>query len=195
MTVIYIRAARTRGYLRIGVSDGEKEHSFTVSESEYKAAGSPLSRDNLTRESYNTLFIADMRYNARLRATRILSYGDNSEKRLTEKLVFSGISRDVATEVTHEMVSLGYINSERQLERLVTSEVNIKLNGPRKIIPRLVAKGYSRSDIQNMIDELLRQGIIDFDAAREKLIKSKLGDDADSEEIKKLLYKNGYSVC
>ena len=54
MTVIYIRKAKARGYLRIGVSAEEKSE-FTVSESDYRDADSPSVGDILTRDALSLL--------------------------------------------------------------------------------------------------------------------------------------------
>lgn len=195
MTVIYIREAKARGYLRIGLSDEEKIE-YTVSEADYRDADSPAVGDYLTRDALSLLKNADMRYKARMRALRILSLGDNSEKMLMLKLMRAGASHDIASEVVEEMVKLGYVNSQRQLERLIIYEVNEKLHGPRKLLPRLIAKGYSRDEVARVMNDLALDGEIDFEAAKMRLIeKHRLDIESDEEEIKKLLYKNGYSVC
>ncbi len=190
MKVVYIKPSSAKGYLRIGVLDGEKNLSFTVAEREYADAGSVLPGDSLDAELLSALKLADERYRARTKALRVLSYGDNSEGMLMRKLTAAGISRGVACEVVSEMVALGYINSRRQLEKLVSSEVNIKNSGPRKLIPKLVSKGYKKSEVEEVIDDLISRGEIDFDEAKERLLQ-----DASEEEYKKILYKNGYSVC
>lgn len=194
MTVIYIRKAKARGYLRIGVSAEEKSE-FTVSESDYRDADSPSVGDILTRDALSLLKNADMRYKARMRALRILSFGDNSEKMLKIKLMRMGASREVCDEVAAEMVDRGYVDSHRQLERLIVYEANEKLHGPKKILPRLIAKGYSREDISAVMDSLIERQEIDFNESKERLIEKHRIDREDEEEIKKILYKNGYSVC
>ena len=195
MTVVFIKRAKSKGYIRIGVESGAEKFDFTVSESEYCEAGSPTLRENLTRDTFGALRIADMRYRARLKALRVLSYGDNSEKMLARKLSSAGISSDIISETVDEMLSLGYINSARQIERLVLNEVNLHHYGPLKIIPKLIAKGYKKSEISEVIRSLTEKGEIDFDKSKERLIASSLDADADGEQIKKLLYKNGYYVC
>ena len=195
VTVIYVRPGNTKGYIRVGVKSDEEKHDFSVSESEYRDAGSPMSGDDLTQDSFEELYLADMKYRAKLKALRILSYGDNSERTLARKLSLSGISADIVRETVCEMVSLGYVNSERQIEKLILNEVSLHCHGPRKIMMKLMSKGYSKSEIQKVMDRLLESGEIDFDAAAQRLLKNKLPTDADSEDIKKLLYKNGYYVC
>ena len=160
-----------------------------MSEREYADAGSPLVSDDLTRDTVSSLKLADMRYTARMKALRILEYGDNSERMLIIKLNRAGISRAIAEEISREMVMRGFINDRRQLERLILNEVKM-LRGPMKFIPKLISKGYSKSDIEIVIDTLTENGEMDIDAARQELLL-KAGD-LSFEEQAKLLYKNGF---
>ncbi len=194
LTVIYIKEAASKGYLKIGVSDGEEKRYFVISTKEYEEIGTPNLREDLTRDTISQLEHCDTLYRAKLKAMRILSYGDNSTRTLIRKLKLAGFTNEVATVICEEMVSLGYINTSRQLERLITGAVNISNLGKRKIIPKLIAKGYDKKDIEAAIEKLLSVGEIDFSLARERLI-SRLGENASEDMIKKVLYKNGHNVC
>ena len=189
MNVINVRAARTKGYIKLRVSDGEENTDLIVSEREYAEAGSPQPSENLTREALSALLLADMRYRASLKALRILEYGDNSERMLVIKLRRAGISREIAAETAREMVMRGFVNDRRQLSRLILAEVR-RLQGPQKFIPKLISKGYSRSDIEIVLDELSDSGELDLDAAREELLSRY--PDLSYEERARLLYKNGF---
>ncbi len=195
MKITYIRPSKEKGYLTVGISDGEEKLRLSVRERDHRECGAPLTGDNLTRDTLYALKASDEEYRARKKALNILSFGDNSEKMLEYKLSRAGIGRECAKGIVREMVSLGYINNERQLDSLISNLVNVSNLGKMKIIPKLSAKGYSRSDIEARIDELVLRGEIDFELARARLIEKRLPPDADEEEIKKLLYKNGFSVC
>lgn len=190
MKVIYVRPSNSKGYLRIGIECGEEKIPLTVSEREYADCGSLLTGDAIDSDALTALKMADERYRACVKALRVLSYGDNSEGMLMRKLQMAGISRDIAEEVVSEMVSRGYINTRRQLEKLVANEVNLRNSGPMKLIPKLISKGYKKSEIVEAIDTLTSRGEIDFDAAKERLLRGVAED-----EVKKVLYKNGYTVC
>ena len=194
MKVTYVRAAKTKGFLNLGIETEEGVVKFSLSERDYSRLGAPLSGDVLTDDVYEELMLLDMRYKAKRRALNILSYGDNSERALTMKLIRAGVKSDIARDVTEEMVRLGYVNKSRQLEKLIINEVNLRNTGPCKLIPKLIAKGYSHSDIEAKIDELSELGEISFDQAKKRLIE-RLPEGADAEEIRKTLYKNGYSIC
>ena len=195
MKVIYIRDSGSKGYLRIGLSDGDKKYDLTVSESEYREAGALLVGDYVNETMYDMLTLADTRYRSRLYALRMLAYADNNEKSITRKLVARSIPFSIATETAREMVSLGYVNEHNQLAKIICEEVNRKLTGPNKLRPKLMAKGYKASDIDAVIDELIADGEIDFQLSKERLIEKKLSRGATKEEKNKLLYKNGYEIC
>ena len=144
MKVIYVKEAASGGYLKIGIlSDGERR-SFVLSTEQYKEIGEISVGDFVTRDTLSSLEYCDTQYRATLKAMRILSYGDNSEVMLKRKLKLAGFSSDTIEEVTDKMLSLGYINVTRQLDRLISVAVNTNNLGKRKIIPKLIAKGYRR---------------------------------------------------
>ncbi len=190
MKVIYIRDSSNRGYLRIGLSDGEKKLEYTVSEKEYRELGSPLTGDVFF--DTEKLSECDMRYRAKLYALRILSFGDNSEQALKRKLIARSISPKIAMEIAAEMVRLGYVDEHRQLHRLIEVEANLRLSGRDKLFPKLISKGFSRDKIESVLDNLISHGIVDFEKNKRILIEKKLGADASDEEVRKLLYKFGY---
>ena len=195
MKILYVRASNSRGYTVIGLlsETGEKE-SYTVSDSYFMSLG--LCEGALIDE--HTLLNVkgeDEVYRAKKKALSILSYADNSRLSLYTKLLRAGFSKDVSESTVELMCSLGYINENERLERLISDEVNLRLTGRRKLIPKLIAKGYKHSDIERVIEELLRLEKIDFKASARELVRRKLGENPSSEEVKKLLYKNGYYVC
>ena len=181
-----------QGYVSITVSEPEGNKKYTVRVSAYEELGMPCRGTELDGEAMDLLFRADEYYRAKRAALSILSYGDNNERTLHTKLRARSISGGVAAEVVREMVSLGYIDEVRQLRRLITEDANRKLLGPRKIIPRLMAKGYSLSDVKKEFTALTDSGEIDIDKNKELLLSKYLGESRDPEETKKLLYKYGY---
>ncbi len=192
--IIYIKEAKAKGYLIIGVlCEGEKK-AYAVLAAEYSACGSPIRGDILDFDTIARFSASNESYKAMKKALSLLSYTDNSEKNLRLKLMRAGFSRDVAEEATMEAVRLGYINEDAQLERIILHEVNMKLTGPMKLIPKLAAKGYSVSDIKRVVSRLSDMGEIDFAANRERLINEKLPDDFESDEKYKLLRKYGYKT-
>ena len=181
-----------QGYICITVSIYGENRRYIVRISVYEEIGMPHKGDVIDEDALYALTLGDEYYRAKRAALSILSYGDNNEKTLHTKLRTRGISDEVATDVVHEMVSLGYIDEHRQLERLITEEANRKLHGPRKIVPRLLSKGYRSSDIRSVLYSLCDSGEIDLAENKERMLDKHLGDSRDTEEVKKLLYKYGY---
>ena len=181
-----------QGYICITVSIDGENRRYIVRISVYEEIGMPHKGDVIDEDALYALTLGDEYYRAKRAALSILSYGDNNEKTLHTKLRTRGISDEVATDVVHEMVSLGYIDEHRQLERLITEEANRKLHGPRKIVPRLLSKGYRSSDIRSVLYSLCDSGEIDLAENKERMLDKHLGDSRDTEEVKKLLYKYGY---
>ena len=181
-----------QGYFAITVCEASGNRKYTVKATVYTDIGSPCRGDELSDEALEALKCADEYYRAKRAALSILSYGDNNEKTLHTKLRARSISDTMAAEVVREMVSLGYIDEQRQLSRLITEEANRKLLGPRKIVPKLISKGYSMSDIREALAGLVDTGEVDFDKNRELLLEKHLGLTEDSEEMRKLLFKYGY---
>ncbi len=193
MKLSFVKASRSKGYLVLGLIDSGEKHIYTVSESAYSEIGSPYPPCEIDGGMLESICFADECYRAKSIALRLLSYADNNERSLITKLVSRGIGREVARDTVAEMIKLGYVNEKRQLERLILKEANGSLAGPKKLIPKLMAKGYSRADIDSVIDMLCEAGEIDFQKNKEELIAKKVTRGATEEEISAILYKNGYS--
>lgn len=192
ITLRSIREIGDKGLLSLAIG-GEESANYTVNAVLYAEIGSPSVGDALTDEQIYTIREYDEYFRAKKKALSILAYADNNRRNLALKLSKAGFPRELCDRVVSEMVSLGYIDEKRQLERLITVEANGKLRGPLRIIPALVNKGYSSSDIRAVMHELTESGEVDFRKNAKALLDKKLPV-ADPEEKKKFLYKNGYKV-
>ena len=190
----FVRVSKDSSLLSLGIIEGEESARYTVNPALYAEIGSPNVGDELSTEQLSAVKYADELYRARKKALSLLAFADNNERNLRMKLSRAGFSREMAEGVCSEMVSLGYINEKKQLERLILTEANTKLRGPSKIVPALIAKGYSSSDIREVMHRLVDLGEVDFKKNAKSLLEKKLPD-ASAEEKKKFLYKNGYKIC
>lgn len=194
--VLRLRQSRDKSRLMLVCRcDGDGEIIFSLREGTYRQLGSPLPGDTLTPEQQACAMAEDEEYRAMRRALYLLSFTDNNERTLIRKLCHSGFSREVAERVTQQAVRLGYINEERQLERLITEEANIRLSGPRKLIPKLAARGYRTEQIRQVLSRLTADGTVDLRRNAQRLLEKRLPQGADAEEKKKILYRYGYSIC
>ena len=191
-TLRSIREIGDKGLLSLAIG-GEESINYTVCSRVYLEIGSPSVGDILTDEEIYRIREYDEYYRAKKKALAILAYADNNKRNLAMKLSKAGFGRDLTDRVVSEMVELGYIDERRQLERLITVEANGKLRGPLRVIPSLVNKGYSSSDVRAVMHTLVESGEVDFRKNAKALLDKKLPT-ADPEERKKFLYKNGYKV-
>ena len=190
--IIYIKESKTKGYLILGIKKGEEKCAFYITRALYSSLGSPTLGYELDEGEISALEECNEEYRALRKALSLLSYADNSERSLKMKLLRAGYSRTASEAAVKEVVRLGYLKEEDQLERLILSEANSRLTGPQKLIPKLVSKGYSASDVRRVLDRLVDEGEVDFDENRRRLFEKKLTDDATDEEKFKLLKSYGY---
>ena len=192
--VTYIKSGPSEGSLFVGIVDeGEREKLF-ISRTEYARCGAPEKGDILDEDTYYRMARYDMYHKAKKKALSILSYADNNQKNLIRKLRVAGYPKDLSELVCREMVGLGYIDEREQLRRLILAEANEKLQGPNKILAKLIDKGYSASDVREIMQNFIDEGEINFKNNAYRLIEKKLEKGATADEKKTLLYKNGYKL-
>lgn len=193
-TLKYIREVKDSHLLLLGVAEEGESARYTVNAACLEAIGYPEAESELDNSQLLAIRYTDELIRAKKKALSILAFADNNKKTLGAKLCRAGFSREIIDDVLSEMLSLGYIDERRQLERIILVEANSKLRGPRKIVPTLASKGYSTSDISAVLRALVDSGEVDFSRNARLLIEKKLPDTDDAEEKKKLLYKNGFKV-
>jgi SOS response regulatory protein OraA/RecX len=193
-TLKFIREIKDTSLLLLGIVGEGESADYTVNSSLYAEIGSPAVGDEIDFASLSAIKHADEHYRAKKKALSILAYADNNKKNLKAKLLRAGFSYEISDHVCEEMVSYGYINENNQLERLIMIEANQKLRGPLRIVPALVNKGYSSSDVRRVLNRLVDEGEINFKKNSRRLAEKKLPDDFDEEDLKKLLYKNGFNL-
>ena len=191
--IISVRAKEAKLPLVILTVESEgKRTKYTITEGTYREIGCPLSGEEIDSGALECIEREDEQRRAVAKALSLLSYTDNNKKRLYSKLVMAGFSSNAAANAVKECVMYGYINEERQIENLVL-RYHRELNGPSRIFAKLSARGYDSKQIRKVIARLTESGEVDFESAKQELIEKKLGCDASEEDVKKLLYKNGYS--
>lgn len=166
--------------------------TFTVPSEAYLSLSSPSVGEMLDEDTFRELSFADECYRAMKKALGILSFSDNSERRLYEKLRTRGISRRAAEAAIEKMKAYGYLDEKKQLYREVARLANGSLFGAKKIVAKLSSVGYSPSDIRLAVRELSDMGEINFDESLKRLTEKKLGEDYTDEQYRALRAKWGY---
>ena len=169
----------------------DKKQKYVISEGTYREIGCPLSGEEINDEDLYTLVFEDEKRRALQKSLNILTFADNNKRSLSQKLIRAGFSRDAIDYAVSECVMRGYVDEERQAERLVLKYAS-ELLGPYKITAKLVAKYYPSSMVTRAMRRLEEKGELDFKKNRAELLAAKLGEDASYDEKMKLLYKYGY---
>lgn len=190
MTILSVSAEGV-GRVRLLVASGDDdEQRLTVTREEYRALGEPGVGAVLDEGAAITLLAQDEWHRACGAAERILAFGDNSRRRLAEKLTLRGFGHELSLRVCREMQRRGYLREEAQLERAVLLAAE-KLWGPRRILASLSGKGYGREEIKRTVERLSERGEIDFTRSR-RLLLARLPEGAEKEKKLALLYRFGY---
>lgn len=138
--------------------------------------------DFLGAEKYEALEFAEECSNAAIKAVSLLAFGDNTARKLSDKLRQKGFSREAAAEAVRFCVEKRYINEEEHLRRLMEQLCERKKYGLRRIRQEVFQKGFSDETVKTVFDEAA--AALDFEAAVYDRVK-KLGADAFSTPEKK----------
>lgn len=125
----------------------------------------------LTYEQFDELEYDSKLWEAVKKALDILAYGDNSKKRLSDKLRQRGFEREISEEAAEYVEKMGLVDERRQLSHLV-EQLIAKGYGPSRIKQELIKKGISSDIISDELDDILSE--VDFDLLLEKLIRKKV---------------------
>ena len=188
--IIYLKE-KTKNLLLLGISEEGESARYTVSAALYASLGSPSRGSEIPDSLMEKIRKYDLEYRARKKALDLLSIADNNKKSLKMKLLRAGFDKELAEKVTEEMSARGYINEDRQLKRLILSEAG-KKRGPKRILSFLSSKGYSIDAIKKSIASLTDSGELDFAEIKEELISLAKEKGQSYDDIKKLLYKQGF---
>ncbi len=118
----------------------------------------------------------ELEYDSRLwkavkKAFDILSYGDNSKKRLCEKLRQRGFDREISESAAEYVEQLGLVDERRQLKHIV-EQLIAKGYGPSRIKQELIKKGISGEIISDELDDIFCE--FDFDEILERTVRRKI---------------------
>ena len=190
----YVRSSEDGKTFKIAVITDEDRVVYTVGGRLYSRLGGFSRGEEISEDALGQIRAEHNYRAAKRKALNILAYADNNERTLAMKLIRGGTDKECAKEVAREMVSLGYINEEAQLDRLVAIDANSKLFGEGRIIRHLASRGYSTSDIRRAVSRLVSSGEIDFKSNAERLLEKYASPDSCAEEKRKILYRYGYRI-
>lgn len=167
----------------------ERVHTYRVTETEYEEAGAPVEGDVLEGDALAALTEREDTRLAYERALKILAAGDNTSAALLRKLKDRGFSESVARAAVARACESGYIKEEDMLLRQLGIYAK-RLWGPRKFLPVLLQKGFSRESIEDALRRASEEGVYDKEAVKEALLAD-FSTQSEAER-KALLYKYGF---
>lgn len=125
-----------------------------------------------------------------------LAYGDRSARRMTQKLLAKGFSRDVAESAVAYLKRCGYLKENAAAVRRAEQDVK-KWWGPARIRNDLYAAGFEREAIDEAMETLM-DGDVDFVSNCCTVIRKKYGgvpsDLKTRQSMKAALVRLGYSA-
>ena len=99
----------------VGYNDRENDFEALILRRDAEALGISAGRP-LTDDDIDGIRRADSVRDAFFRGMRLLSYGDNTKRKLEYKLKSRGIAADVAADAVSYLSDGGYIDERKQLE-------------------------------------------------------------------------------
>lgn len=189
--ILFVKSDGAHKRVRLGIEEDDGASAvINVRESTYTSLGAPERGLEISEETLYALKRDDEILRAYKKAVGYLADSDRSRYEMRKKLILLGFASDITDLVLNKCEEYGYLDEERQLERLVEREANRKLRGRYYIRRKLASKGYRTSTIDRVTSMLIEKGEIDFDANFD-LLAEKRGI-IDETEMKALKYKYGY---
>lgn len=123
----------------------------------------------------------------------LLAYSSSSRKRLIDRLKNKGIDRETAESAASRLAKIGAINEDLNAEHEVSSCLR-KLWGKKRIYQELLAKGYEKEHIANVIEDISKDQMIENCVALFRKKHKMLPDDPNvRKKIVGSLVRYGYT--
>ena len=151
---------------------GERaEGDVTISLDDYMTLAEHIKEGQISEEFFSVLEEKGRIYSAFSYGMYLLGFGECPRKKLVLKLERKGHDRESAQIAADMLVQAGYIDEYELVHSAMLHACRDKCYGRRRIIAELYEKGFEREVIQEAFR--LFEGELDYDEAREKLLKMK----------------------
>lgn len=181
--------------LSLTLSEGghTEKRSFTLSDRQYFECGRPKEGE-ISPETFDLLESLSAKHEAVRTGAYLLQFAPANRAALKRKLRARGISSEDAGEAAEELAARGYLDEEKQAERLILRYA-ARLYGRRRIEAELLHRGYPRETVTSAFE--VCAGEIDFAQNRKKLLRQHfagqdLTDPAVRQKAIALLRRYGY---
>lgn len=132
------------------------------------------------------------------KASDILTFADNTEKKLREKLGKKGFDGNVIDKAVERLKNAGLLNDERLLLSNIESIANSKLIGKARIKTELLKRGFTPELINSRFEKLTKD--MDFKGncyklVRKKGLELKFIDRETRNKVSAMLVRYGYGYA
>lgn len=126
---------------------------------------------------------------------RLLAHKDRSETDIRNRLLQKGYDEETINEVIKRLNSLGYIDEENLVNRLISVAINEKNYGRYSLKPFLVSKGINEKllSVLNIPDEAYIKSAKKFIDKKKRLFDS-LGDEECKNRLIQMLLRRGHDI-
>ena len=155
----------------------------------------PATGEFLSEEQCEALLLADESSRAAVKAVGFLAYGDQTAKKLTEKLRAKGFSKEACAEAVRWALDKRYIREDEQLERFMHVLCESKRYGLRRIRQEVYSRGFAADTVKAHFSDIAET--LDFDAALDERLKKipseTLSDPDKTRRLTASLLRYGFS--
>ena len=166
-----------------------RTHTYRVEAQAYAEAGSPTEGDALHEEAQALLTAEEDMRLAYGRAVKILAAGDNTRTALCRKLRERGFPAAAVEAAVARLIGEGYIKEDELLLRQLGIYAARRW-GPKKFMPALLAKGFTRADVMTALARAREEGVYDVEAIKSSLLAEVADEDAAARRA--YLYRYGF---
>ena len=125
----------------------------------------------ISQDTYEQIMKENSFYEGYYKAIRFINFKMRSQKEVYQKLVSLDIDKAEINKIIAKLISKGYIDNKKYAKAFILDEVNLTLNGPKKIVMMLKKKGISDSIIAKELESINAD---EFIANAKKYIDKKL---------------------
>ncbi len=108
----------------------------------------------ISKDIYEKIILENSFYEGYYKAIKFISFKMRSEKEVYQKLNTLEIDKKSIGRIIAKLREEGYIDNKKYARAFILDEVNLNLNGPKKIVMELKKKGISESTIQDELNKI-----------------------------------------
>lgn len=145
-------------------------NSFDLSEENYFKYGL-YEKQELSHEEYERIKRLQRIEDAKKLALKFIQYKLRSSGEVYKKIISDGYDRSIASTVTNELKSLGYLNDSIYVQKYLYDRTRLHPKSKSMLKAELLANGVD----ERIIDEILPEWKLDDESTARVLVKKKFG--------------------